>query len=243
MTLTIEGCHKHIVHTLGGEPSMDSDEIVNACGTWFTAAHDWKYLERPSVLLPFTLNQSYITLPTDLGDIIKIQFTNGLTARFFLTTLGTIADYRTSQMNFGISVTYGCMVYAPSTNPLGGPPTPRLEIYPTPQSNLANALTLFYRSTWAPVTPDDSETFVNIPQYAEPAFLQALRQFARGYQDEEHATMGQRLADLMAGPVWGAAIEQDGLTQPEYGKMRGGAVAIGIPPPTTFASPWSISSP
>lgn len=224
-------------HALGsGNTSLDPRIVLNNAGLWFTNAHAWKYLERPSATLAFVAGQNYAAVPADFRELIKIAFTNGLTARFFLSTTGTIADYRTAQMNFGLAVTYGAFTFAPPT--ISGPPVPRLELYPTPQTNDASALTMFYRGGW--IIPADDEALMPIPAYAEVAFTQAVRAFAIGYQKED---LDPRLVGLMSGTIWDGAITTDGTVQPDFGKMRGGAVSIGIPPPTTFASPYSIASP
>lgn len=243
MTLTLERCYKHIEHTLAGPiDSLDNVDIINAAGTWYTAQHQWKFLERASTTLGYVANQNYATLPPDFAEIIKIAFTSGLTARFFLTTTGTLADYRTAQMNFGIAVTYGAITFQAAAA-TGGAPTPVLELYPTPQTTNPTALTIFYRAGWTTPDPSQDEAALNIPTYCEPSFIQTLRAFARGYQNEDGGSIDRRLTEIMAGPTWDAAITQDGIVQPDFGKMRGGAVSIGIPPPTTFASPYSISSP
>lgn len=235
-------CVKFMEHALGSSQgdTLDPWDVVNAAGLWFTGAHQWKYLERPSAIIQFVQGQSWAALPSDFQELIKIAFTSGLTARFFLSTTATIADYRTAQMNFGLAVTYGAITFLPPSAAPFGAPTPRLELYPTPQTNNPTALTCFYRGGWVFPSTVDDEDGIQIPQYAEVAFLQTLRSFALGYQKED---LDQRLALLVSGTIWDGAMTADGLQQPDFGKMRGGAVSIGIPPPTTFASPYSISSP
>ncbi len=238
MTLTLQTCLDHAEHALGGQSSIDPQLVVNNTGLWFVNAHAWKFLERPAATIAFVAGQSYADVPADFRELIKIAFTSGLTARFFLSTTGTIADYRTAQMNFGLAVTYGAFTFAPPL--VSGPPVPRLELYPTPQTSDASALTMFYRGGWVYPSESDEDAYVPIPDYAEVAFQQAIRCFALGYQRED---LDERLAVLMSGTIWDGAITTDGTLQPDFGKMRGGAVSIGIPPPTTFASPYSISSP
>jgi len=243
MALSAKTCYEHIRSTLGRDPGLGNFHILQMTGVWFTSAHDWKYLERPSALVGFVNGQSYASLPADFSELIAASFTQGLTNRFLLTTLGTIAQYRTGQMNFGLAVTYGAISFQAATG-AGGAPLPVLELYPTPSATNASALTVFYRADWTPITDGSDSSFVNIPQYAEPAFIECLRAFARGYQEEDSGILSQRLAAIQAGPVWDAAVDSDGMTQPNFGKMRGGATQIGIGgPQTVWASPYSIASP
>ena len=50
-----------------------------------------------------------------------------------------------------------------------------------------------------------------------------LRAFARGYEEEDQATLNARLMEVANGPLFAAAVLRDGETQPDYGPVRGGA--------------------
>lgn len=53
MTLQVQEALQHIRHTLGGELSSDLSPvtILNEAGEWLVTAHQWRWLERPSVTL------------------------------------------------------------------------------------------------------------------------------------------------------------------------------------------------
>ena len=72
---------------------------------------------------------------------------------------------------------------------------------------------------------DDGER-IPVPEFMESTFIQVLRAYAKGYEDDadNQATMSQRLMDVATGPVFQAAVDVDGRIQPDYGPLRGGAV-------------------
>lgn len=104
----------------------------------------------------------------------------------------------------------------------GGARTPRLEIAPEIVAGRASAFSISYRSKWPRVTT--STTAFELPVWCEPAFKEVLRAFARGYQEEDVATVDERLMRIMAGPLYDQALRQDGMLQNSWGQIKGGAV-------------------
>ena len=100
-------------------------------------------------------------------------------------------------------------------------PRPRIELWPTPATNDANAVTIFYRAGWK--TVEDLDENLNLPSWLESVYLQLLRAFARGYERESEASTSARVAEIIAGPLFLAAVNRDKVSQPDYGPMMGGA--------------------
>ena len=103
----------------------------------------------------------------------------------------------------------------------GGPVRPRLDIYPTPSSDVTDGLTLYFRRGWGALEGDND--LVSIPSYIESLYLQIVRAFARGYERESEADVSQRLSVIAGGPLVLAARQRDKESQPNLGPMRGGA--------------------
>ena len=110
----------------------------------------------------------------------------------------------------------------------GGAPEPRLELWPTPASDDATALTCYYVRGWWHLDEDEHE--IPIPRWLEGVYLELVRAYARGYEREDVAPIGPRLAALEAGPVMMAAIRRDSTMQGAYGRLRNGAAAMVVNP-------------
>jgi len=168
-----------------------------------------------------------IALPSDFGNIIDIQPTQGLTNSFNLTDVGFINQLRTNEVAVGNFRYWGAITrgnnYDQGLGTSTGQGAWRLEIYPTPTATEYNALTMYYRAGWRPVT-DDTDT-INIPQYCESLMRMIVRAFARGYEEDDVASMHARLMEIQQSPMFLNARRRDGDMQPTLGQMSGGAVA------------------
>ena len=103
-----------------------------------------------------------------------------------------------------------------------GTPRPRLDIWPTPAATELDAITLYYRGGWSPI--DEDTTLLPIPEWFEPLYIETVRQVSRGFEMEDDAPMGDRMAALFTGPLYLAARRVDDGMAPDYGPLRGGAV-------------------
>jgi hypothetical protein len=173
------------------------------------------------------LKTDSIALPSDIGNIIDIQPTQGLTNSFNLTDVGFINQLRTNEVAVGNFRYWGAITrgknFSHTNQASVGQGAWRLEIYPTPTATEYNALTMYYRAGWRPVT-DDIDT-INIPQYCESLMRMIVRAFARGYEEDDVASMHARLMEIQQSPMFMNARRRDGDMQPTLGQMSGGAVA------------------
>ena len=78
-----------------------------------------------------------------------------------------------------------------------------------------------YRAGWATLTKDTD--VAGIPRGAlEPLYIESVRAFARGYQEDDQGTTTLRLAELVNGNLMEAARREDSTIQPNYGLLSGG---------------------
>lgn len=206
-----------IQHPLGSRnPSGEfaPQRVVNLAGSWFTSAYPWAWLERPATGLDFVAGQSYVTLPTDFSEFRSVEVAE-LLSSFTMTTSAEINYLRSSTVDASGLCYWGAINYDADA-------VPRLDIYPTPGSNQTDALNLYYRGRWVDLQNDTDR--VKIPPWCEPAFVDVLRAFALGYEEDEKGSVSRRLAEIKAGTL-ADAIAQDGRVQTDYGEIQGGAVA------------------
>ena len=167
-----------------------------------------------------------IRLPSDFGNIIDIQPTVGLVNSFNLTDASFINQLRTNEVSVGNFRYWGCvtrgMNYDSDGTPTSGVGDWRLEIYPTPTVSTVNALTMFYRAGWTAVSSDT--VLIPVPDYCESLFRMLVRAFARGYEEDDVASLHQRLMEIEKSPMFVHAKRRDGDMQNTMGQMYGGAV-------------------
>ena len=106
----------------------------------------------------------------------------------------------------------------------GGPPRPRLDIYPTPSADVLEGFTLYFRRGWDELGLDGE--LGSIPSFVEALYLQVVRAFARGYERESEADVSQRLASVAGGPLFTGARMRDMESQPDLDPMMNGAAQM-----------------
>lgn len=170
-----------------------------------------------------TLHASAIILPTDFRDLIAYSTTSGLLTGLTMTSYQDLIDRKQSTSTYTAGYYYAAISHPKpvGANSSDGAPTPRLEIYPAPDANETGAIRVFYRADWTDLASDTD--LLKIPAYTESLFIHMLRAFARGYEEEDQATLNARLMEVANGPLFAAAVLRDGETQPDYGPVRGGA--------------------
>ena len=228
---------QHILLAIGGQPSIVSGvsrdqrlaEAVNQAGTYMFS-RQWRFRERASRPVGTVAAQEWAALPDNVEEIISLVATVGYGARVELVSPEQIELLRQSisPTIFG-SVLYAALVrpWAQSNGttpiPAGDPfPAVRLDLYPTPQATVPNAMTIRYRAGWEPVSGDQNamtpDTFeIAVPPYAEALLIAYCRAFATSYEDEG---LSARLVEIDNGPIWNAAATKDGLIQRDYGRLN-----------------------
>ena len=164
-------------------------------------------------------------LPADMGSIEPGYPTlaTGFGQSFEMTDSAKVHEWRAYFTGGGGSRSYiGAVVWGRKL--AGGAPVPRLEIAPEIVEGRDSAFVLVYRGKWIRVSTATGE--FELPSFCEPAFKEALRQFALGTYEADEGTIDARLANFVSGATMGQAIAQDMSTQDDFGRIEGGAVAI-----------------
>ena len=219
MAITLSDLKKHVQHALGGSPASQLSEagIINEAGRYMFLA-PWKFRERPPVTKSFTADQPYVELPDDFGEMITAHMDSGLVKAIHFTTMDELLERRTTAIGQS-QVYWAVIVYPDPTSTSSDVETsPRIEIHPTPSS--ADKIRIAYRCKWRDLSADDDA--VISPDYAESALISIVRAFALGY---EEAGLEVRLAEIENGPIYRRLLEKDGIIQPDYGVIRGGALS------------------
>jgi len=179
-----------------------------------------------------TIEYDYLELPSDFGEITAIDATDSLLRELNPTSLAHILELRSNPIE--VTTWYYWVAVNHQVLDNGGV-TPILEIWPTPNSTEFGTVTIFYRSTWNNIGDGD---MVPIPDFCQEYFLQILRAFARGYEEEDAGTLDQRITGVIGGPIGRAARRFDGAQQSNMwlGPILNGAIQmVSTPEQTPFA--------
>lgn len=243
MTLLVSECFAHIEHALGRavDQRLVPIRIVNTAGQWIVGVFPWTFLDRPAANLDFVAGQTYCSLPTDFGALIGVEFPS-IIGTYHPSSLSEINQLRRFPYISSALAIWGAVDFSAGT--VVGAPTPRLEVYPTPTSNLAAALSLVYRADWVQVASDTDH--IIIPPYMEPVFIETVRAYALGWEEGENASMARRLSEVLQGPQMMGAKLFDAGQQMDYGPARGTANAMasyGYHDDAAYLSPWRLANP
>lgn len=220
MALTVTQCADWLRLTLGGTPTGVAGvlEIANLAGHHLFSMTRWRFLEGADVFLSTVASQDYLSLPLNFSSPISLCGVT-INADIEWREKSVIAqmrqDYLVSTDNGGQY--FVAVEHAAATG--STPPTARLAIFPTPQATTANLFRLTYRAGWANLTSDSD--YIPIPIWCEGLFLRVLAAFARGLYREEQGSTDARLAEIQAGPIYAAALKEDGSKQIDHGPMLG----------------------
>ena len=217
MTLKLSDLKKHVQHVLGGTPSEQIGEVnvINQAGRQMFS-HAWKFRERPSVELSFNSEETFVTLPGNLGTISSVRMKDGLNDSIELAPFDYVLKIRNGSISTGAHY-YAAVVWPDIYDGDGDRQYPRLELAPTPSAS--DTITLAYRVGWEDL--ENHDDVAQVPTFAETTLIVYVRAFAQGYEEEG---LVQRVAEVEASPIFQRALVQDGMIQPSYGPIRGGMV-------------------
>ena len=209
----------------GVHTSLDQDEMINNAGRTFFSLHLWNFRYRPQVDLDLTADQKYIELPHDFGELVAYQTDDnyGIT----MTTPQGLADHRAVSITVAQNYYWGTIVQPAQVARDEAPPPPRLEIWPEPSSTTSTQpIHLWYRAGWVDLY--NTTDVADVPRYAHMALIQVVRAIASGIQEnllEPKGGVEAYLEGVVGGKIWEACVTTDGLQQPDYGPMKGGAIS------------------
>lgn len=179
-----------------------------------------------------TINFNYVELPTDFGEMVTIDATDSLVREFYPTSLHHVQELRSNPIEVTTWYHWGAFS---SVRKDDGTVVPILELWPTPDSDEFGVLTIFYRAKWNDIGDGG---FVKIPEFAYEYYLAIVRAFARGYEEEDTASLDERLRALYGGELARACRRFDGARQGNYalGPILNGAIQmVSEPEQTPFA--------
>ena len=224
MTLTYKQLKGQVQLACGGDPSTANGvtanerivEIINHAGEHlFSRA--WRFRERTSATLATVASQSYVSLPTDVGEIISVEPVNSWSSS--ITFVDPASFINMSSTGIEPDLTY-IMTLTWWTD--SGDLVPRLDVYPTPAATNASAFYIRYKAKWIEITTTNLEAaseataLPNIASFVESLLCEYIRAFAEGGED---GTTHQRLAAVDSGILLDRALRVDGTMQPDYGQL------------------------
>ena len=186
---------------------------------------EWPNTTNGSVTnLSATVKADSVALPSDFANAIDIQPTEGLVNTFNFCDTAMINQLRTNEVAVGNFRYWGAITrgLTLTNGAVTGNGKWRMEIYPSPSSNEANALTMFYRAGWIDIENDT--VVIPIPEFCNTLYRSLVRAFARGYEEDDIQSIHQRLLEIQQSPIFIHAKRRDGDMQPTLGQMQGGAV-------------------
>lgn len=227
MALTLTQLSAIAKHAIGGDPAgfitdaaTTKTHFVNQAGQLLSALHEWNYLKRPSTLLSFVADQTYVALPSDLAELTEIVY-NAAGGSVVLTTLATVDEARAQNIGYGNQY-LGAVSFPTQTGVTLSPGAPRLELHPTPTASTADILICRYRAGWTVLS--SGTDVANVPVWIEPLLEDCVRAVARGRSNNQ--TSAEFAAQVMQSPFFEIAKRRDTQSQTNYGPALFGAAAM-----------------
>jgi len=204
--------------------AMSGIAIINEAGRFLFGLRPWAFRLRPDGVLALVAAQQYCALPADFGRMAgdPMPHPSGARSRWMqMTTYETILKLRGTQANVGASDgSYVGALVAKDASP-SGPPTNRIEIWPTPTASDANGFKIPYFAKWVDVVIDTD--FVNIPDYVEGLLRHMVRETAAGYENDAEKSVWERMDAIVGSAIYVSAVSEDAGMQPNLGPPQSGA--------------------
>jgi len=100
------------------------------------------------------------------------------------------------------------------------PPRPALGLWPVPQSDQADVLSISYARSIPRIGNDTDE--IQIPEWMDGLFVDALQRVARGWEDFDTGGIAERVEPLRNSRLFDDAEDRDSDMMPSYGPMNSG---------------------
>jgi hypothetical protein len=239
MTITLANLNSYITQAYstldsnfpGGDFSATTGGIadenvymINQAGRWFYSHHPWNFREQASATISFAGGETYVEMPNDFQAMVGIQMTNGLNYSFQWTDIQDLLRRRSTTLSVTLQSYWGVLTQPSQLSKKEGMPPWRLELWPNTVA-LSNAMTIWYRRGWANLLEDTDAA--NVPEYCELPLAMAVRELALGFGEQYVRGMEytDRMEKLKQSTFFQDAYAEDGLAQPDYGKVGGGGIA------------------
>lgn len=171
-----------------------------------------------------SLDTARVAAPLNYSETIRFEDSNSLTGRVLMVSAAELLTYRTQEIPRSHYATWVAYTYAQADT--GKEPVPIFEIWPNPTTNTPDRYVLAYRGQHRTVT--DGNDIIELPAYAQGAFLDMLTAVAKGYDNKPGAmSMGVLIAQVLAGPSFKSAIRRDGAGSRHRGVIKNTAYRKG----------------
>lgn len=246
MALTGEAIIRLMKHGIDGadpSPELNALELANQAGEWFYDCYGWRWKLRPPAILASVASQEWLALPTDFGEMVGVpRGTTTAPVLLRMVTMEQVSRYRAVNRTPAAPPWYGALIYTAVDQDEQTISRPRIEIWPPALETSANIGELIYSAAWVPLTSDDS--IATFPNYCNALYIQIARAFLSGLEDEEQGSIDDRLARIMDGALYKAAVLRDSGEQNDYGQMPVGpagmdAGGFGEPSPYSTFEPYT----
>lgn len=214
--------------SVGGriDSRQDKVQLINDAGEYLCSMHPWKFLYRPPADLDFVADQAYITtaegLPSDVREVIHIDVPNSLDTTVQLASLKEVLYFRGSALDDPFRY-YAALVFTDQSSTTVTQ-QPRLELWPTPNTNTSGALKLEYRAGWTVMDDTtDYNSVPNLPLAMEPLFTSLLQVYARGAVDRRKP-LHQYLSEFESSSILDNYKKRYGSVQGNLGQPVGGHI-------------------
>lgn len=204
-----------ITHALMGAPAEEIEErvLVNLAGKHLAGMRRWHWMERQVAFLGTTAGQAYLTLPQGCERLIDIMPYNDVSVTVSHSTLTDIQQMQRANITPAATTFWVAEEYASDFSEGVGPVRMRLAIWPIPEADSTNLFTIRYGGGWRDVLECEfPETeFLPLPEDSscDALYLQILRAFAQGWEEDAKATLEMRLSELRVGETFTAAVAVD----------------------------------
>ncbi len=162
-----------------------------------------------------------IALPSNFRSLITADFTDESQNRLELTSPERVADVRRNQIPLGPGKFWAAFSYV--ENQAAGSPAMSaiFEITPTPGSDESSPIQFLYKKCIPELT--DDRTVVVVPPYMHLLCKRAVRAVALGLEKPlQGGDVDMRISALMSQAVFMNAVNADGDTQIEVGRLVNG---------------------
>lgn len=219
---TLTSLQNAVKHALGKTPDSLTSlaEIVNDAIQAFCNLHNWSWLEGNDSL-DFEGGQSYVDLPADFHTLKTIQVTSTNGFQLEPATMQRITDLRKNTTASPVGGLYLYTIKGQTQATVTALPTARIELWPTPSADLADAIAIGYRRGINKLTSG-----TDVPDV--PAMFHfALKKYVRAHALQEDGQEGAESEMASAMLQVQQLIKLDAQTQPSLGTPRPGVIVQG----------------
>lgn len=225
--LTLQEPLDRIDDVLHGPPSAENGllRIVNDAGRIMLGLRSWNWTQATSTAGNLVANQPFIRLPAGCTEVWKVTRRGTLVGSIELTTHAELSDMRALDSTPSGEVSYCAPEWVEKSE---GGMEMRLAVWRPPASTAANGVSVDYRRGWIALTTcEKPRTTIAIPDFLEPLYLRMVEAVALGMEERSQGSIDARVAEIVAGPIFKAAVRVDTESASSRGTITTGWLEAG----------------